>query len=105
MRTAEPGMTPSLLWLHSPHFPPAMPRLDQILVQRGLCDSREKAKRAIMAGQVRINQQPARKPSDPAGPDDQIELAAGEKYVSRGGQKLEHALRHFQLNAEGATAI
>jgi 23S rRNA (cytidine1920-2'-O)/16S rRNA (cytidine1409-2'-O)-methyltransferase len=82
-----------------------MPRLDQVLVERGLCVSREKAKRAIMAGQVQINQHPARKPSDPAGPGDQIELAAEEKYVSRGGHKLEHALRHFQLNIEGTTAI
>jgi len=98
-------MTPPLLWRHSPHLPPAMPRLDQVLVERGLCESREKAKRAIMAGQVQINQHPARKPSDPAGPGDQIELVAEEKYVSRGGHKLEHALRHFQLNVEGTTAI
>jgi len=82
-----------------------MPRLDQVLVERGLCESREKAKRAIMAGQVQINQHPARKPGDPAGPGDQIELVAEEKYVSRGGHKLEHALRHFQLNVEGTTAI
>ena len=98
-------MTPPLLQLHSPHLPPAMPRLDQVLVERGLCGSREKAKRAIMAGQVQINQHPARKPSDPAGPGDQIELAAEEKYVSRGGHKLEHALHHFQLNIEGTIAI
>ena len=97
-------MTPPL-WLHSAHFPLAMHRLDQVLVERGLCESREKAKRAIMAGQVQINQHPARKPSDPAGPGDQIELVAGEKYVSRGGHKLEHALRHFQLNVEATTAI
>ena len=82
-----------------------MPRLDQVLVERGLCESREKAKRAIMAGQVRINQQSARKPSDAAGPGDQIQLLAEEKYVSRGGHKLEHALRHFQVDVEGATAI
>jgi 23S rRNA (cytidine1920-2'-O)/16S rRNA (cytidine1409-2'-O)-methyltransferase len=82
-----------------------MPRLDQVLVERGLCASREKAKRAIMAGQVRINQHPARKPSDSASPDDRIELTAEEKYVSRGGHKLEHALRHFQLDTEGMIAI
>jgi len=82
-----------------------MPRLDQVLVERGLCESREKAKRAIMAGQVQINQHPAHKPSDPAGLDDQIELVAEEKYVSRGGHKLEHALCYFQLNVEGTTAI
>jgi 23S rRNA (cytidine1920-2'-O)/16S rRNA (cytidine1409-2'-O)-methyltransferase len=80
-------------------------RLDQALVERGLCDSREKAKRAILAGQVRINQQPARKPSDSVKPDDVILLLASEKFVSRGGLKLEHALEHFQLDVSGQTAI
>jgi len=83
----------------------AMPRLDQALVERGLCDSRERAKRAIMAGRVRINRQPARKASDPVGPDDRLELEAAEKYVSRGGHKLEHALDCFQLPVEGLTAV
>ncbi len=80
-------------------------RLDQILVERGLCDSREKAKRAIMAGQVKVNGHPARKPSDAVRPADQIELAAPEKFVSRGGHKLEHALELFQLDVTGLTAI
>lgn len=82
-----------------------MNRLDQALVERGLCESREKAKRAIMAGVVRINEQPARKASDRVLPDDEIEVTAPEKYVSRGGYKLEHALRHFQLRIVEATAI
>ena len=80
-------------------------RLDQALVERGLCDSREKAQRAIMAGQVVVNQQPARKPGDRVLPDDEIALASQEKYVSRGGLKLEHALKHFQLDVTGLTAI
>src|SRR6266536_1313326 len=58
-----------------------------------------------MAGQVFINARPARKPSDSVKPDDQLRLAAREKYVSRGGLKLEHALRHFQLDVTGKTAI
>lgn len=82
-----------------------MTRLDQALVERGLCESREKAKRAIMAGLVRINQQPARKPSDPVRPADELAVGAGEKFVSRGGFKLEHALRHFQLAVSDFTAI
>src|SRR6266550_7941902 len=82
-----------------------MRRLDQSLVECGLCESRERAKRAIMAGQVFINGRPARKPSDSVKPDDQFRLAAPEKYVSRGGLKLEHALRHFQLDVTGQTAI
>ncbi len=82
-----------------------MIRLDQALVERGLCESRERAKRAILAGQVRVNGQPARKPSDSIKPDDILTLNAGEKYVSRGGHKLEHALQHFQLDVNGLTAL
>ncbi len=91
-----------------PRWPPVslqMPRLDQALVERGLCDSREKAKRAVMAGRVRINRQSARKPSDLVHPDDRLELEAAEKYVSRGGDKLEHALTHFSIKVEGLTAV
>ena len=82
-----------------------MTRLDQALVEHGLCESRERAKRAILAGQVRINAQSAHKPSDSVKPDDRLTLDAGEKYVSRGGHKLEHALRHFQLDVAGMTAL
>jgi 23S rRNA (cytidine1920-2'-O)/16S rRNA (cytidine1409-2'-O)-methyltransferase len=82
-----------------------MTRLDQALVERGLCESRERAKRAIIAGQVRINAQSAHKPSDSVKPDDRLTLDADEKYVSRGGHKLEHALRHFQLDVTGLTAL
>jgi 23S rRNA (cytidine1920-2'-O)/16S rRNA (cytidine1409-2'-O)-methyltransferase len=82
-----------------------MSRLDQSLVERGLCDSRERAKRAIMAGSVQVNGQLARKPSDPVKPEDELTILAPEKFVSRGGYKLEHGLRHFQLHVEGQTAI
>src|SRR5262245_15281145 len=82
-----------------------MIRLDQALVDRGLCESRERAKRAIMAGQVRINQQQAKKPSDSVKPDDELSLDAPEKYVSRGGIKLEHALHHFELAVANCTAV
>ena len=82
-----------------------MARLDQALVERGLCESREKAKRAILAGQVTVNQQVAHKPSDSVKPKDKIILAAPEKFVSRGGQKLEHALAYFHLDVERQTAI
>ena len=80
-------------------------RLDQALVERGLCDSREKAKRAVMAGQVTVNQHPARKASDLVREGDAVVLATPEKFVSRGGHKLEHALEHFVLDVAGATAV
>jgi 23S rRNA (cytidine1920-2'-O)/16S rRNA (cytidine1409-2'-O)-methyltransferase len=82
-----------------------MLRLDQALVERGLCESREKAKRAIMAGTVKINGQLARKPSDSVKPDDELALTEAEKFVSRGGHKLEHALEHFKIDVTGLTAI
>ena len=80
-------------------------RLDQALVDRGLCESRAKAQRAIMAGQVRVNGHPAAKPGDLVRPADELTLMAAEKYVSRGGLKLEHALQHFGLDARGLTAV
>ena len=75
------------------------------MVDRGLCDSREKAKRAVMAGLVRVNGNSARKPSDSVTPADQVSLEAGEKFVSRGGLKLEHALDTFGLNVDKLSAI
>ena len=82
-----------------------MLRLDQALVDRGLCESRERAKRAILAGQVRVNSQVAQKPSDSVSPEDEIVLATGEKFVSRGGYKLEHGLDAFYLDVTGLVAI
>jgi 23S rRNA (cytidine1920-2'-O)/16S rRNA (cytidine1409-2'-O)-methyltransferase len=80
-------------------------RLDQALVQRALCPSREKARRAILAGQVLLRGHTAKKPSDLVKPGDDLALAVPERYVSRGGFKLEHGLRHFQLDPRGLTAI
>jgi 23S rRNA (cytidine1920-2'-O)/16S rRNA (cytidine1409-2'-O)-methyltransferase len=82
-----------------------MRRLDQAMVERGLCESREQAKRAIMAGQVRLNGQVARKGSQAVEESDQVQLEAAERYVSRGGFKLEHALTHFKLDVSGINAI
>lgn len=80
-------------------------RLDQALVDRGLCESREKAKRSIMAGQVRVNGHPAKKSSDTIRETDAVELLSGDKFVSRGGHKLEHALKHFALDVAGLVAV
>jgi 23S rRNA (cytidine1920-2'-O)/16S rRNA (cytidine1409-2'-O)-methyltransferase len=80
-------------------------RLDQALVERGLFTSREKAQRAVLAGQVRIGGRVALKPSDPVKPGDELLLDEPERYVSRGGHKLEHGLRHFALDVNGLTAV
>ncbi len=58
-----------------------------------------------MAGQVLVNGQPARKPGDSVANDDELALATPERFVSRGGHKLEHALAHFQLVVTDLTAI
>jgi 23S rRNA (cytidine1920-2'-O)/16S rRNA (cytidine1409-2'-O)-methyltransferase len=80
-------------------------RLDQALVARGLCDSREKAKRLVLAGQVRVNGQVARKPSEAVDAAAVVAVEASERYVSRGGLKLERALEVFGLEVRGATAL
>lgn len=70
-------------------------RLDAAMVERGLASGREKAKELIRAGGVRVNGRPAAKPSWTVSPEDRIELEAGfgQRYVGRGGDKLEKALK------------
>nr|ADI18145.1 predicted rRNA methylase [uncultured Verrucomicrobiales bacterium HF0200_39L05] len=85
--------------------PKKLARLDLALVERGLCESREKAKRAVMAGQALVNGQRAAKASDKVKPSDEVTLAATDKFVSRGGYKLEHALETFGVEAAGLRAI
>ncbi len=80
-------------------------RLDLLVVERGLCGSREKAKRAIMAGQVLVAGQVAAKPSVEVADDTAVELKAAEKFVSRGGHKIEAALDHFHLDVTGAVCV
>lgn len=80
-------------------------RLDQALVARGLVESREKAQRAILAGKVRINDRRAGKPSDPVREADQLSVDEPERYVSRGGHKLEHALKHFAVDPAALVAL
>lgn len=76
-------------------------RLDAALVSRGLVTGRDKAKGIIMAGQVYVNNQKADKVGMPVDPEDKIEVR-GETlpYVSRGGLKLEKAMKEFGLSLE-----
>jgi len=82
-----------------------MGRLDIELVERGICESREKAKRAIMAGMVEVNGELAHKPNFTVKAGDQLSLRAGDRFVSRGGLKLQQALEHFKINAQNVSAI
>jgi 23S rRNA (cytidine1920-2'-O)/16S rRNA (cytidine1409-2'-O)-methyltransferase len=72
-------------------------RIDVLMVERGLTTSRAQAQRLIMAGQVRMNGQLVHKPSDMAELNATIEVDALPRYVSRGGEKLEAALRAFKM--------
>jgi 23S rRNA (cytidine1920-2'-O)/16S rRNA (cytidine1409-2'-O)-methyltransferase len=80
-------------------------RLDQLLITRGLFESREKARRAIMAGQVRVGGHVADKASREFTEDAVVEVAVPERYVGRGGFKLEAALAHFAINPTGLTCL
>ncbi len=73
-------------------------RLDQLMVEKGLAESREKAQRLILAGQVLLNDRPAPKPGQSVSPDQSIVLKEVERFVSRGGEKLEGAMEAFQLD-------
>lgn len=80
-------------------------RLDVALVERGMFPSREKAQRAIMAGQVLLNGQKADKAGTSVVNDAVLEVLGTEKYVGRGGLKLEGALDHFQISVEGRIGL
>ena len=80
-------------------------RLDLLLLERGLAPSRHKAQGLIMAGQVRVNGQPATKPGYGVSPDVKIAVEQCPRYVSRGGEKLEQALQQFQIAPRGFVCL
>ncbi len=84
----------------------AKKRLDIILTERGLFDSREKAKAVIMSGQVFVEGQRADKPGVAYPEEAKVEVRGGElPYVSRGGFKLERALDYFGGDVDGKVCI
>ena len=81
-------------------------RLDVLLVERGLQESRQKAQALIMAGQVYVKGQKVDKAGTPTDPDSPIELRGeGLKYVSRGGLKLEKAMEKLGVSREETVYI
>jgi 23S rRNA (cytidine1920-2'-O)/16S rRNA (cytidine1409-2'-O)-methyltransferase len=76
-------------------------RLDVLLVERGMAESRAKAQALIMAGQVRVQGQVVIKPATSFDPSALLELEQGPRFVSRGGDKLEAALEAFSLEVNG----
>jgi 23S rRNA (cytidine1920-2'-O)/16S rRNA (cytidine1409-2'-O)-methyltransferase len=80
-------------------------RLDRLLVERGLAESREKAQALIMAGEVRVNGQKGAKPGQMVADDAEVEVLARPPFVSRGGVKLQAALNHFAIDVAGRVCV
>jgi 23S rRNA (cytidine1920-2'-O)/16S rRNA (cytidine1409-2'-O)-methyltransferase len=80
-------------------------RLDLLLVQRELVSSREEGRRRILAAEVLVNEQPLTKASALVDQTAEVRLKAISPYVSRGGLKLEKALRQFQIDVKDRVAL
>lgn len=79
-------------------------RLDLLMVERGLAESRQQAQRLIMAGQVLVDDHPVDKPGTRVAIAADLRASSGPPYVSRGGLKLEAALEAFAVDVEGQVA-
>jgi 23S rRNA (cytidine1920-2'-O)/16S rRNA (cytidine1409-2'-O)-methyltransferase len=84
-------------------------RIDKLLVERGLAESRTKAQAMVMAGVVLVNEQRVEKPSEQFTSDSEIRIKHADdptsRYVGRGGLKLEAALNAFHLDVRGAVCL
>ena len=79
-------------------------RADELVVARGLAESRARAQALILAGDVRSGDLPIRKPAELLLPDAPLDLRAVPPFVSRGGLKLQHALDAFGIDVHGRVA-
>lgn len=87
---------------------PARPkklRLDELMISRGFCETSEEAKRLVIAHEVKIGEEYATSAAVRVAPDADIWVKDRSRYVSRGGYKLEGALRAFEQSVEGASCI
>ena len=82
----------------------AKKRVDVLLVERGLVESRQKAQAVIMAGQVYSGERRCDKPGLVLDEDAPLEVRGGLRYVSRGGLKLEKAMKSFPITLTGKVA-
>jgi 23S rRNA (cytidine1920-2'-O)/16S rRNA (cytidine1409-2'-O)-methyltransferase len=84
-------------------------RIDKLMVERGLAQSRTKAQALVMAGVVLVNEQRVEKPSEMVAPDAELRVKGTDdpasRYVGRGGLKLEAALRQFGVEVSGLTCL
>lgn len=80
------------------------PRLDHAMVERGLCDTRSRAKAMIMAGDVLVNDQKETRAGRPIAATDVVSLKEKPRFVSRGGEKMDGALNAFGIDVTGMVA-
>ncbi|MCJ7810764.1 MAG: TlyA family RNA methyltransferase [Dehalococcoidia bacterium] len=80
-------------------------RLDTLLVERGLAESREKARAVVLAGQVLVGDRAVAKPGMLIPEATEVRLLARAPYVSRGGEKLAHALRLFGVDGQDLVVV
>lgn len=80
-------------------------RIDVLLAERGLFPSRERARAAVLAGEVRVDGELVLKAGEPVSEDARIEVVERRRFVSRGGEKLAHALVEFGLPVAGRRAV
>ncbi len=80
-------------------------RLDKVIKQRGLIRSRSKAQRMIAAGRVEVDGRILTRPGHPINTEAEIEILSFEKYVSRGGDKLDGALEQFRIDPKGLVCL
>ncbi len=81
-------------------------RADQLLLDRGLVESRARGQALILAGKVFTGDRRVQKAGDPMAEDAPLEVRGQEHpWVSRGGMKLDHALRHFELSPAGRVCL
>ncbi|HCC21034.1 MAG TPA: TlyA family rRNA (cytidine-2'-O)-methyltransferase [Verrucomicrobiales bacterium] len=84
---------------------PSKQRADALLVSRGLCDSREQAKRLILAGEVMAGTTVVAKPSTKLSDDAELTVKERPKFVGRGGLKMEGAMDRFDIDPTGMTCL
>ncbi len=80
-------------------------RLDNLLLERGIVQSRERAKALILAGDIKVNGKPVNKSGTLIDENAEIEITKDIPYVSRGGLKLEKAIKEFNINVKDKAAI
>lgn len=80
-------------------------RLDALLMNRGMCESREQGKRLVLAGEVKVDGRVIDKPAERFSEEAVVEIKEKPRFVGRGGLKLEGALEHFGIDVAGWTCL